>query len=187
MIKKSSVYTRGGDCGEATCFDSKGAPIKMSKSSAVFNVVGSLDELNSHLGHARDLLILDGDTTLCPILEHAQLTIFNVSSSVVLSRPFSAAADEVTALEKHIDALDSQLPPLKGFVVPGGSGVPASSQLHIARTVCRRAERDYVDFCNGAGDTLSVLPYVNRLSDFLFVAARWHAHAKGKEETLVKF
>lgn len=184
--KKSPVYTRGGDCGQAACFDEKGSVIKLSKSSPVFDVIGTLDELNSHLGHARDLLLCDGDTTLSPILEEVQLTIFRVSSSIVLCKPFAESEGKVSELEKQIDKLDAQLPPLKGFIVPGGSGVPASSQLHIARTVCRRAERDYVRYCNGGeNDRLSVIPFVNRLSDFLFVAARWYAHMKGKEETLV--
>lgn len=185
--KKSTVYTRTGDCGAAACFDEKGSMIKLSKSSAVFDVIGTLDELNSHLGHARDLLLCDGDTSLSGILEGLQLSIFQVSSAIVLGKPFAGSAEKVLEIERKIDELDAQLPPLRGFIIPGGSGVPASSQLHIARTVCRRAERDYVRYCDGKPDALSVLPFVNRLSDFLFVAARWYTHIKGKEETLVKF
>lgn len=187
MSKKSSVYTRSGDCGQATCFNEDGSAIKLPKSSAVFDVMGTLDELNSHLGHARDLLICDGDTILSPILEELQLCIFHVSSAIIMNKPFSESEAKVLKMEKQIDEFDNQLPPLKGFIIPGGSGVPASSQLHIARTVCRRAERDYVKYCGGKSDEISVLPFINRLSDFLFVAARWYTHKNGKEETLVKF
>ena len=185
--KKSVVYTRCGDSGLTDAFDKDGKVLKIPKDSQIFDVIGTLDELNSHIGHARDLLDRVTRNTMDPILLDVQTCIFDMSSKLIMGKPFEGGAEKVKKLESCIDTLDVQTLPVKGFIIPGGSGIPASSQLHIARTVCRRAEREYLKYTANVQRDNEILMYINRLSDLLFVCAKWCNSANEKPETLVKF
>ena len=164
------IYTKTGDRGETGLFG--GA--RVSKASARVDAYGALDELNSVLGLVRTEPF---DEELDALLGRVQSQLFNLGaelatapeSKVAVGVPLVSEA-EVAALEGAIDRAEAELPPLKTFVLPGGSR--AAAHLHLARTVCRRAERKLVLL----GQTESVRPeavrFVNRLSDALFVFAR---------------
>jgi cob(I)alamin adenosyltransferase len=184
MVTLNRIYTRTGDAGTTRL--ASGAPV--SKAGARVEAYGAVDETNACLGLAR--LHAKGD--LDAILARVQNELFDLGAD--LSTP--AKADEaegsvlrildsqVARLEGEIDALNAELPPLSSFVLPGGT--PAAAALHLARTVCRRAEREAVRLIE-AGETVSgpALRYLNRLSDLLFVAARY-ANDKGAAEVFWK-
>lgn len=164
------IYTKTGDSGETSLFDNT----RVSKSDPRVDAYGEVDELNACLGLAR--AVLDpGD--LADALAAIQRDLFAVGSR--LADPSSRVAGRVTKaavtpeaigrLEATIDRLETELAPLRRFILPGGC--VAGAQLHLARTVCRRAERRVVALGPGATDG-AVLVYLNRLSDLLFVAAR---------------
>jgi cob(I)alamin adenosyltransferase len=168
------IYTRTGDSGETSLFG--GARVR--KDDARIEAYGTIDELNSCLGVARatwPASSLDGQF-------HAiQSDLFDIGAHLAspgTSRFAGPSAERVTSLERDIDAMESELAPLKTFILPGGTLVAA--QLHVARTVCRRAERLVVSL-NDADDATTKLSitYLNRLSDFLFVAARFANHKSG--------
>ena len=162
------IYTRTGDLGQTSLFG--GA--RVFKDDARIEAYGTVDELSSFIGVARATsLPKDVDTEL----QQVQRDLFDIGAH--LASPgmdrFPGVEDaRVTALERAIDAMESQLAPLTGFILPGGS--PGAAQLHVARTVCRRAER-----CVIALQDASTIVYLNRLSDYLFVAARYANHAAG--------
>ena len=174
------IYTKTGDTGETSLFGGKRVP----KSSLRIDAYGTVDELNAQLGVVRSL---QPSAAVDTILEKIQNQLFLLGAD--LAAPFgSAPADtkriqqyEIQFLEDTIDRLDAQLEPLKSFILPGGSH--AGAQLHIARTVCRRAER-FVDAL-GRKEEIDKLPliYLNRLADLLFVAARYMNKLAGIEET----
>jgi cob(I)alamin adenosyltransferase len=167
------IYTRTGDTGETGLFDGR----RVSKSDLRVDAYGEVDELNAAVGVAL-AAGLDGlSETLQTMLEAIQRDLFAVGGR--LADPSRRVADrvekmnvgaaDVARLEQWIDQLESELPPLRRFILPGGVAVGAA--LHLARTVCRRAERRIVLL--GADEVPpELLAYVNRLSDFLFVAAR---------------
>lgn len=174
------IYTKGGDGGETGLF---GAP-RTGKDDPRVAAYGEIDELNAWLGVARTRC---RDRSVAGPLERVQRELFVVGA--ILATPdsarrkgerFTLAADRVEALEREIDAWETELPPLTAFVVPGGG--EAGAILHAARTVCRRAERAIVGLrAADLPDTL--LPYVNRLSDWLFVCARRVNREEGAEES----
>jgi cob(I)alamin adenosyltransferase len=175
------IYTRTGDDGQTSLF----AGGRTGKNSARLHAYGTIDELNSFVG----LAIAQGVSgEIAQALRVIQNELFVVGSD--LATPLDAEAawitrvteDQVTRLEHEIDEMDSQLAPLKNFILPGGSA--AASTLHIARTVCRRAERWIVELNVEDNLNASVLHYVNRLSDWLFVAARYENHLSGNGETI---
>jgi len=182
MVTLNRIYTRTGDAGMTRL--ATGATV--SKSSLRVETYGAVDETNACLGLARLHTSLDPD--LDAMLARIQNELFDLGAD--LSTP--ARADEaqgtmlrilesqVERLEGEIDAMNDALPELKSFVLPGGT--PAAAALHLARTICRRAEREAVRLVE-AGEPVSgpALRYVNRLSDFLFVAARW-ANGRGDAE-----
>lgn len=177
------IYTRTGDAGETGLFDGT----RVSKADARVATYGDVDELNAWLGLAAAALANgpDGPLPLKGILEHLQRDLFALGSR--LADPSRRIADRVTKaaiasedierLETWIDALESELPPLRRFVLPGGG--QAGAALHVARTVCRRAERAMVAL---GGIEAELLTYVNRLSDLLFVLARVANHRQGNAE-----
>lgn len=174
------IYTKTGDKGETSLFGGK----RVAKSSLRIEAYGTVDELNSHLGFARALVPpKEIDEEL--LLLQTELFTLGADLAAPLAETTShiARIDEpnVVRLESVIDKLDEQLPPLKNFILP--SGTPAAVQLHIARTVCRRAERT-VDAL-GREEPLGALPlmYLNRLADLLFVLARYVNHCAGVPET----
>ncbi len=174
------IYTKGGDGGETSLFDQT----RVSKADARVDAYGEVDELNACLGAAR-ALFADGE--LVELTETIQRDLFAVGamladpSSRIAARVTKAAIGDadVERLEQAIDRLEAGLPPLRRFILPGGS--PAGSLLHLARTVCRRAERRVVALGSDASDPLVVI-YLNRLSDLLFVLARAVNHRAGVPE-----
>ncbi|MBM4166674.1 MAG: cob(I)yrinic acid a,c-diamide adenosyltransferase [Ignavibacteria bacterium] len=172
------IYTKTGDKGETSLYGGK----RISKSSLRLEVYGTIDELNSIIGICRSMWPPE---ELEEMLEEMQEVLFVLGAD--LATPFDATAkvhrisnEDVEMLEKYIDSIEPQLEPLRSFILPGGSGL--ASHLHFARTVCRRAERITVMLAEREkiGDTVVV--FLNRLSDFIFVLARWANHLEGREE-----
>jgi cob(I)alamin adenosyltransferase len=170
------IYTRTGDRGETSLFGGARVP----KNDARIEAYGTIDELNSHLGVARaawpaspiDTQLLDVQRDLFEIGAHL--------ASPGTSRFAGVETARIEEIERSIDAMEAELTPLKSFILPGGT--PAASQLHVARTVCRRAERLVVALHNDDPATQSSIAYLNRLSDFLFVAARFANRKHGVED-----
>jgi cob(I)alamin adenosyltransferase len=173
------IYTKTGDSGETSLFDNT----RVSKGDARVDAYGEVDELNATLGAAR-AAGLDGD--LNGALEEIQKELFAIGARLAdPSKRISAritkaeVVDTQTArLETTIDRLEVELPPLRRFILPGGS--PAGALLHLARTVCRRAERRVVALTEPVDPAIVV--YLNRLSDLLFVMARAANHRSGVTE-----
>ena len=180
------IYTRTGDEGETGLF---GGP-RVPKDAARVEAYGAVDELNAVLGGAAAGLDGEASSDLAEMLHEIQSTLFDLGGE--LATPDArerAATGKLTPLlaegaserlEGWIDALEQELEPLTQFILPGGA--PVAAALHLARTVCRRAERRVVTL--GASEEVSdeVLIYLNRLSDFLFVAARAVNRRSGVEE-----
>ena len=175
------IYTKSGDAGETSLFDNS----RVSKADPRVEAYGEVDELNACLGAARAEGV---DRDLADAIEAIQQELFALGAT--LADPASRIAprvtkasvgdDEVSRLEKTIDRLDAELPPLKRFILPGGSR--AGAMLHLARTICRRAERRVVALGADAVDS-HVVVYLNRLSDLLFVMARAANHRAQVPET----
>jgi cob(I)alamin adenosyltransferase len=173
------IYTRTGDSGQTGLFGGG----RVAKDDARVVAYGEVDELNAALGVVRATGLGDLD----PWCQDLQDQLFTVGA--VLATPRGTRADAhiphvreewVTAMERHIDELQETLPPQTHFILPGGT--PASAALHLARTVCRRAERSVVPlFRDGQVDELTVR-FLNRLSDFLFVLARAANHRAGVKD-----
>jgi cob(I)alamin adenosyltransferase len=187
--KKSMLYTKTGDKGESSLFNGKRKP----KDDAIFDALGTVDELNAHVGMSREFCkqVHNG---LSDKLEIIQSRLLDIGACV--ATPIDTTTNEsklkrvqfdekhVSTLESWIDELDSQLPPLKNFILPSG-GLSASA-LHITRTVCRRAERCVVPLVREGQTDRVVQIYLNRLSDFFFAAARFAAHFEKREEVLYR-
>jgi cob(I)alamin adenosyltransferase len=164
------IYTRTGDDGTTSLFSGGRVP----KYHLRVEAYGTVDEMNSVLGLARALHITRKSDAYVERIQHQ---LFNLGAD--LATPLDAKssyvvrvdAGQVTWLEQSIDTLTAELPPLTAFILPGGA--PASAQLHVARTICRRAERLVTELAENEAIGEHVLPYVNRLSDFLFTLARW--------------
>ncbi|MBV9509871.1 MAG: cob(I)yrinic acid a,c-diamide adenosyltransferase [Caulobacteraceae bacterium] len=180
MVRLTRIYTRTGDAGETRL--ASGEAVK--KFDPRVEAYGAVDETNACLGLAR--LHLAGDPMLDAILGRAQNDLFDLGADLATAGEAEGALrildGQVARLEREIDQLNAELAPLNSFILPGGS--PAAAALHLARTVCRRAERDAVRLAAGdARVNPPALKYLNRLSDLLFVAARW-ANAKGAADVL---
>jgi cob(I)alamin adenosyltransferase len=167
------IYTRTGDTGDTSLFG--GARVR--KDDARIEAYGTVDELNSFLGVARagwPSSSVDGQLHLI------QSDLFDIGAHLAspgTSRFAGPDPARVASLEQAIDAMESELAPLKTFILPGGS--LAAAQLHVARTVCRRAERLVVALRDEDEATKASIRYLNRLSDFLFVAARFANQKQG--------
>ena len=164
------IYTKTGDDGTTGLFGGS----RVDKDSLRVEAYGTVDELNSQLGVARaETLGTDLDLVLASIQEDlfcfgAELACTPGKESTLLSAP--VGTDEITRLERAIDDNEAQLPPLKNFILPGGSRGAAA--LHSARTICRRAERRVLSAHHQAPVRRELLVYLNRLGDLLFVLAR---------------
>jgi cob(I)alamin adenosyltransferase len=175
------IYTRTGDAGETGLFDGT----RVSKADPRVDAYGAIDETNAWLGLARASGL---DAELAGMLDTIQRDLFAVGARLadpaerIAERVKKAAVrpDAIAQMERWIDTLEQELPPLRRFILAGGS--PAGAALHVARTVCRRAERRIVSL---GADAVApeVLAYVNRLSDFLFVLARAANRRTGVTET----
>jgi cob(I)alamin adenosyltransferase len=181
MVTLNRIYTRTGDDGTT----SLGSGARRKKYDLRVAAYGTLDEVNAVIGVARLHAAKDLDAMLARI----QNDLFDVEADLCLSEKGPGGArltvtqTQVVWLEGEIDRLNAELAPLKSFVLPGGSA--AAAYLHLARTVCRRAERIMVELKDQPDEAVSpdALKYVNRLSDLLFVASR-HANAKGATDVL---
>jgi cob(I)alamin adenosyltransferase len=169
------IYTKTGDAGETGLFGGSRVP----KDDARVEAYGTVDELNCVLGLAR--AALPASSTLDPLLARLQSELFDLGSELAtpparletrLGARIPLTTDErVTAIEAEIDRLEEPLPPLKNFILPGGTS--AAAALHVARAVCRRAERCVVALARTETVRPEALRYLNRLSDLLFVLARY--------------
>jgi cob(I)alamin adenosyltransferase len=172
IIVTVKIYTRTGDAGETGLFDGT----RVSKADARVATYGDVDELNAWLGLARVAL----EARIAGMIEQIQRDLFALGARLadpshkIAGRVTKAAITpgDISKLESWIDQLEAELPPLRRFILPGGS--QAGATLHVARTVCRRAERAMVALGDVDGD---LLVYINRLSDLLFVMARAANHA----------
>jgi cob(I)alamin adenosyltransferase len=175
------IYTKTGDRGETGLFDGT----RVSKADARVDAYGEVDEVNAALGLARAHC---ADAEITALLEGLQRGLHAVGAVLadprhqISGRVAKAAMTQADAqrLEEVIDRYEGELPPLRRFILAGGS--PVAAALHLARTVCRRAERRIVALDLGQGDE-PVLMYMNRLSDLLFVLARVANHRAGVAET----
>jgi cob(I)alamin adenosyltransferase len=185
MVKLNKIYTRTGDDGTTGL----GSGERRKKYDLRVAAYGTLDEANAAIGIAR--LHTGDDAALDAALSRIQNDLFDVGADLTTpgkgkgpgGARLTVTAAQVSWLESEIDRLNSTLAPLKSFVLPGGT--PAAAYLHLARTVCRRAERLIAELKDRPGESIGdeVLQYVNRLSDFLFVASR-HANSKGARDVL---
>ena len=178
-VRLTRIYTRGGDRGETSLGDGTRVP----KVDCRIGAFGAVDELNSHVG-----VVLAGDLPddLRAVLARVQNELFDVGAD--LSVPFGVTdrlrvtQEQIEALENDCDRFNTALPELTSFVLPGGTETAA--RLHVARAVCRRAERDALAAAEELDINHLVLVYLNRLSDLLFILARTANAAVGSDEPL---
>ena len=180
MVTLSRIYTRGGDKGETSLGDGS----RVAKDAALVEAYGAVDEANAVIGVARQHTASDADTDA--MLARIQNDLFDLGADLctpVVAGVAPGAAlrivqAQVDRLEQEIDAMNATLPPLKSFVLPGGTA--AAAALHVARTTVRRAERLVVAAERAAAVNPIALAYANRLSDHLFVLSRFlNARASG--------
>lgn len=183
MVVLNRIYTRTGDDGTTALGDGE----RRKKSDLRIAAYGTVDELNAAIGLAR----LHTEHEVDAMLARIQNDLFDLGAD--LASPgtgkgpggarLTVTDAQAARLEQEIDRLNAELQPLRSFVLPGGT--PAAAYLHLARTVCRRAERLMVGLADKPGESVSpaAMRYMNRLSDFLFVAARW-LNDKGARDVL---
>ena len=182
MVVLNRIYTRTGDDGTTAL----GSGARRKKYDLRVSAYGTLDEVNAVIGIVRLHAATDG--TLDAALSRIQNDLFDVEADLCLSEKGPGGARltvtdaQVDWIEGEIDRLNAELAPLRSFVLPGGSRVEA--ELHIGRTVCRRAERVVVTLSRSESVPPETIRYLNRLSDALFVWSRWANHITGAPETL---
>jgi cob(I)alamin adenosyltransferase len=175
------IYTKTGDKGSTSLIGGT----KVPKSHLRIEAYGTVDELSSWIGLCKDLLTDEAGKNM---LQEVQDRLFTMNASLAcdpIKEPKMRIPDlkeeDITLLEREMDRMNEDIPPMKSFILPGGH--PVLSQLHIARCVCRRAERCCVRLEQENLEVESViLKYLNRLSDYLFVLARYTGHQMGIEE-----
>ena len=183
-MKRSLLYTRTGDSGRTSLVSGNRVP----KIHPRIEAYGTLDELNSHIGLLSSQNLPEPELTL-PMLRYIQHRLFDIGAYLAtdsasmpegMTVPATATAADVARLEQMIDIIDGKLPPLRRFVLPGGT--QPSAMAHVARTVCRRAERRMLTLAEETEIDAGTLRFVNRLSDFLFAMARFCNVAAGHRE-----
>lgn len=181
------IYTKTGDSGETSLFSGNRVP----KNNPFIDALGTVDELNSLIGYAAALLpdtaVFSSIREQFIIIQHA---LFDLGAALATPRSTSNQAkidktrfdeEEIEIIEQWIDAMDKELPKLKTFILPGGH--PCGAALHVARTVCRRAERIVIPLNHHEDVSMRVIQYLNRLSDYLFMASRFINHLVDCPET----
>ena len=176
MVNLTRIYTRAGDAGDTSLGDGR----RVSKASARIAAYGTVDELNAHVGVLRTLELPAGWDAW---LARSQTELFDLGADLCVPEEERADrssgrertrlrvdASQVTWLEARCDEVNDALPPLTSFILPGGT--PAAAQLHVCRTVCRRAEREIVALAAQEPVNSEATAYANRLSDLLFILAR---------------
>jgi cob(I)alamin adenosyltransferase len=184
MVRLDKIVTKAGDGGKTRL--ATGEPV--SKASARVAAYGAVDEANSAIGVAR--LYTTSDHLLDPILDRAQNDLFDLGADLATPHapdlkfePLRIQESQTLRLEAEIDQLSEKLEALTSFILPGGS--PAAAHLHLARAIARRAEREIVALADVDQVSPEAIKFANRLSDLLFVAARW-ANDQGKADLLWK-
>lgn len=174
----SKLYTRAGDAGQTSLGDGS----RTEKGSLRIEAIGQVDELNAMLG----LVAAQGDIDDAErkLLTGLQNSLFSLGAELATPGTARLAAEHVTGLEQRIDGIDAQLPPLRNFVLPGGT--QTSALCHLARTLCRRAERSLFHLAEQEQVNSQSLKYLNRLSDLLFALARQVSAREGGTETIWK-
>ena len=177
MVVLNRIYTRTGDKGDTAL----GSGTRVSKAHLRIQAYGTVDETNAVLGLVRLHTTAETFSKLDTMLARIQNELFDLGADLCVPgtgekldhEPLRILPKQVGRLEAEIDDLNQDLAPLRSFVLPGGHA--AAAHLHLARTVCRRAERLIVELKSQDGEHVSesALTYINRLSDFLFVASRW--------------
>lgn len=185
MVKINRVYTKSGDDGTTSLVGGD----RVSKAAARIECYGTVDELNAVLGMVGMALSESvARERLLPIITRLQNELFNLGAELATPDPERRARSpiietrHVDALEREIDSLNDELPELESFVLPGGGEVGA--RFHLARTVCRRAERLAVALAADEDISEPAIVFLNRLSDALFVFGRWAAMKEGESELL---
>jgi cob(I)alamin adenosyltransferase len=184
MVKINRIYTRTGDDGSTALVGGR----RTKKTSRRVCAYGDIDELNAYLGACRTVAERSNHANVTDRLKTVQNELFDLGSELA-----TATGDEwhgmvrtqeghVTRLEEWIDEYTDQIPELRSFVLPGGTELNAL--LHIARTVCRRAERSILILKEEDDVSETIVRYINRLSDLLFALARWESHQSGTPEYL---
>jgi cob(I)alamin adenosyltransferase len=175
------IYTKTGDKGTTSLIGGT----KVSKAHLRIEAYGTIDELNSYIGLCNDLL---SDTNSNTILPEVQDRLFTIGAALACDPEKETKMkipdlkeEDIILLEKEIDKMDAVLPSMKSFILPGGH--PAISHLHVARCICRRAERSCVRLESGNNEVEPIIQkYLNRLSDYLFILARYTGHLLGVAE-----
>ena len=180
-MKKSNLYTFTGDKGTTSLVGGK----RVSKTDARLEAYGTTDELNAHIGVLAEAAGISPDDIA--LLRFIQNKLFVVGSYLATDTDFTELrdasrlkAEDITRIEHRIDELDNIVPPLRAFVLPGGCY--AASQAHVCRTVCRRAERRICEVALQAPVDDNLLRFINRLSDYFFVLARFNNMQAGSPE-----
>jgi cob(I)alamin adenosyltransferase len=186
MVVLNKIYTKTGDAGTTAL----GSGERVPKTSPRIAAYGTVDETNAHIGVAR-VHLANADPDVDAMLLRVQNDLFDLGADLCVPdrgeklpyEPLRVADAQVKRLEDEIDLMNASLSPLRSFILPGGSATAAA--LHVARTVSRRAERMIVELAAIPGEPVSapVLKYINRLSDFLFVAGRY-VNERGKSDIL---
>lgn len=172
-MRISKVITKRGDKGKTSLGDGS----LVSKAHPRIKVLGELDELNAVLGVA---ITACSDEDIKTALTAIQNDLFNLGGEISIPDfdTVLLSNDRIQNLEDSVEKMNSELPPLKEFILPGGDEF--TSRLHVARAVCRRTERSVVEFLSGEIDVYRWIQYLNRLSDYLFVLARYYSHTSEK-------
>jgi len=186
MVVLNKIYTRSGDAGTTAL----GSGERVAKHALRIAAYGTVDETNASVGVAR-VHLAGGDSGLDAMLLRIQNDLFDLGADLCVPdrgekldhEPLRISDAQVKRLEQEIDQMNAELKPLRSFVLPGGT--PAAAALHVARTISRRAERLMVELAAMPDEPVSApaLKYINRLSDFFFVASR-HANDRGKSDVL---
>ncbi len=171
----SKIYTRTGDDGSTGLGDGN----RVDKDSDRIEAIGTIDELNSTIGMVLSHNIPESISALLSRLQHE---LFDLGGELCIPNHSIINAEHIKQLENNLDKLNSELPVLKEFILPAGG--KATSCCHLARTVCRRAERVIVRLAKTQEISSTLCAYINRLSDFLFVLARTLAHYENGQEIL---
>jgi cob(I)alamin adenosyltransferase len=187
MVRINKIYTKSGDAGKTHVIGGE-----RSKTDARLEVCGTIDELNAWIGSCRTTALQQKLPWLSTLLESVQQDLFNIGAEVAtieverLTKNKKISQTQIEELERQIDQCCQDLPELTSFVLPGGTEL--NSQLHITRTVCRRAERDFWKLATKQDELIPehVGIYLNRLSDLLFALARKAAFDAGSPEFLWK-
>ena len=182
-MEKSNLYTGTGDAGMTSLVGGK----RISKDDIRIEAYGTIDELSSMLGLL--LAISDSSIAVQAQLRHIQNKLFNIGAYLATQpvpdtepQPHGLTVEDIKDLEEGIDALDAEVPKANAFILPGGT--VGAAQAHVARTVCRRAERHIIKLGRESYVSPILLKYINRLSDFLFILARAYNFNAGVEDSI---